>query len=56
VVDGLTRMRERQSKVNRWRGDWKAFTRVDVAERANQPVPRPVQPSARFAAHRAVEG
>ncbi|OCB33706.1 hypothetical protein A5675_21675 [Mycobacterium malmoense] len=31
VVGGLTRMRQRQSQVNRWHGNWEAFTRADVA-------------------------
>ncbi len=34
VVDGLTRWRQRESQTNRWRGDWRAFTRADVAARA----------------------
>jgi hypothetical protein len=32
VVDGLSRMRHRQSYTNRWRGDWRACMRADVAE------------------------
>lgn len=32
VVDGLSRMRNRQSYVNRWRGDWRACMAADVAE------------------------
>jgi hypothetical protein len=30
VIPGLTRMRERQSKVNKWGGDWEAFTRYNA--------------------------
>jgi len=33
VVGGLTRKRQRQSMVNRWRGDWRACMAADVAER-----------------------
>lgn len=38
VVDGLSRMRQRQSMVNRWRGDWRACMAADVAARAAEIV------------------
>ncbi len=34
LIPGLTRMRERQSMCNRWRGNWPAFVARDLAMQA----------------------
>ena len=49
VVDGQTRMRERQSKVNKWGGDVRAFTRADVAKSAAE-LRNSITPVIRFVA------